>query len=69
MRPFPLVIFDALLVHSEPAIFRNISCKGLVVTHLSIAICLSSSFKNLARTGESGMKTLSSHQRSGLVSV
>jgi hypothetical protein len=59
--PFPLVILDALLVHAESAdlslIGNLVETKGMI-WHLSIDTSLSSSSRNLAVTGESGIKTL-----------
>lgn len=63
MVPFPFVVFDALLVHSE-SISLDLLTQVIQQAYLSIATNLSSSLRNLALTGESGMKSLDECQRS-----
>lgn len=64
MVPFPFVVFDALLVHSE-SISLDLLLQGFQQVYLSIATNFSSSFRNLALTGESGMKSLDECQHDG----
>lgn len=58
--PFPLMVFDALLIHPQSAVCQEPKkmqlCRHRL--YLSMASSLSSSGRNFALTGESGMKTL-----------
>lgn len=64
MVPFPFVAFDTLLVHAQSgylsvtAPWANIHDVSDLGRYLSIATSLSSSFRNLAVVGESGMNRL-----------
>jgi hypothetical protein len=63
MIPIPVMSLDSLLVHTKSKsllgpMYHNSRLENLVVEYLSIAISLSSSLRNLARMGESGIYSL-----------
>lgn len=60
MIPFPFVAFDTLLIHAQSGYLSVVALTTSAIggSYLSIATNLSSSLRNLAVVGESGMRRL-----------